>query len=224
MWGAIGHPHTHTHTKTHTHTRTHAHTPTPTHSLSSLSVPFCGHVHGAHVKTLFGQHRTRQVATDAGSGLPDLDTAYEMGSNTKTFTTLSFYREMQRGVVGLVDPLNAHLPSFAINNPYSTGIVTLASLAAQCSGLPRASVCGNLPPCSTHDIVGSLQYQDVKFAPGTEGDYSNLAISLLGEIARACVCDKSKQESASDNEHAKRTGDPSSPIDKPEIQTRSVAG
>ena len=105
-----------------------------------------------------------------------------MGSNTKTFTTLAFYREMQRGVVGLVDPLEEHLPTFSVNNPYSTGSVTLASLAAQCSGLPRAPVCGNFPQCSANELVESLQYQDLKFAPGTEGDYSNLGISLLGEM------------------------------------------
>lgn len=126
-------------------------------------------------------------ATDPASGRPNLNTVYEIGSNTKTFTTLGFYREMQRRSLGLLDTVSDYLPGFLINNPYSRGNVTLASLASQSSGLPRAATCGNVGSCSPDQIIDSYQYQDLKFAPHTEGDYSNLGLSLLGHVVAAAA-------------------------------------
>jgi CubicO group peptidase (beta-lactamase class C family) len=136
---------------------------------------------------LFGAHRGYRNATNASSGAPNMDTVYAVGSNTKTFTTLAFYREMQQGSVGLVDPVSRHLPAFDIGNPYSQGKVTLAALATQSSGLPRAPTCGNIGPCGNDVLLTSYRYQDALFPPLTGGDYSNLGIALLGHAVMAAA-------------------------------------
>jgi hypothetical protein len=96
-------------------------------------------------------------STIARHVLSFLSDRYTIGSNPKTFTTLAFYREIERRGVGLLDLVSQHLAGFAINNPFSTGKLTLAALASQSSGLPRAPVCGNIGPCSGEFIIESYR-------------------------------------------------------------------
>src|SRR6187402_3567397 len=67
--------------------------------------------------------------------LPDGDRSiFEIGSITKVFTSTLLADLVRRGVVGLDDPVAAHLP---VAPPVVDRAITLEDLATHRSGLPR---------------------------------------------------------------------------------------
>ena len=131
--------------------------------------------------TLFDAHIGHRNASDPLTPTPDVDTVYQVGSVSKVLTTLGFFRQMEAGAVGLLDPVSRHLPGFAPKNPYSSGQVTMASLSSQTSGLARETACGTAPPrCSADTIIGVLSNESLAFPPQSRATYSNLGLALLG--------------------------------------------
>ncbi|QNP74345.1 beta-lactamase family protein [Streptomyces roseirectus] len=109
---------------------------------------------------------------------------YELGSLTKTFTVLLAARLAQDGVLGLDDPLSAHLPVRATP-------ITLRHLATHTSGLPRVPY-DLLPGALLHPrrnpytgygtgrLLAAFSRARPRHAPGTRWNYSNFGVSLLG--------------------------------------------
>lgn len=120
-----------------------------------------------------------------GSPPPNLDTAYQVGSISKVFATLSLMRELERRHLGLADPVAAYLPTFAPPNPYSQAAVTLQALASQTSGLLREPVCDTQPTCPLAAGLTALRQTPLAFAPLSQSVYSNLGLALLGHAVAA---------------------------------------
>ncbi|GAB3269309.1 hypothetical protein GCM10027347_39370 [Larkinella harenae] len=130
--------------------------------------------------------------TAKGNGqLPDANTLFEIGSISKTFTAALLADAVQSGRVKLNDPVNKYLPD-SIPALQKDGIpVTLKTLSNHTSGLPRLPT--NLLPTAT-DATNPYKHYDRKLLytylktatvsrqPGTEYEYSNLAVGLLGTI------------------------------------------
>lgn len=126
--------------------------------------------------------------TGLGSGvLPDDDTVYEIGSITKVFTALLLADAVERGAVGLDDPVQKYLPA-AVTLPVKGAPITLAHLASHTSGLPRLPP--NLKPAddanpyadySVEDLYASLRALRLEHAPGRY-EYSNYGAGLLGHV------------------------------------------
>ncbi|MFC5410911.1 serine hydrolase domain-containing protein [Larkinella bovis] len=130
--------------------------------------------------------------TVKGNGqLPDVNTLFEIGSISKTFTATLLADAVQRRLVKLDDPVNMYLPD-SIPKLQKDGIaVTIKTLANHTSGLPRLPA--NLLVTAT-DMANPYKHYDRKLLytylktatltrqPGQEYEYSNLAVGLLGTI------------------------------------------
>ena len=118
---------------------------------------------------------------------PELDTPFELGSITKTFTAALFADAIERGEVKADDTLAQHIPELA---DAPAGKVTLGSLAQHRSGLPplgqtalTASI-GMMANESPYDdsTVDQLitDAGEAPVDPEQPPTYSNFGISLLG--------------------------------------------
>ncbi|MCX4748115.1 beta-lactamase family protein [Kitasatospora sp. NBC_01287] len=121
------------------------------------------------------------------------DTRFELGSVTKTFTTLLLAEMAARGEVRYDDPIDRYLPVGAVPGYPKERPITLLHLATHTSGLPRLPV-GLLPsatpqwytrPCATFGVahvLHSLARTPVRGTPGTRVRYSSLGCGLLGMV------------------------------------------
>jgi serine-type D-Ala-D-Ala carboxypeptidase/endopeptidase len=119
----------------------------------------------------------------------DADSAFEIGSVTKTFTATLFADMIGRHEVAPDDPIERYLPAGATAPTFEDRHITLADLATQSSGLPRMPA--NLSPANPDDPY--VDYDDAKLlaflssykltrAPGATFEYSNLGFGLLGYL------------------------------------------
>ncbi|GAA0886511.1 hypothetical protein GCM10009120_51100 [Sphingobacterium siyangense subsp. cladoniae] len=125
------------------------------------------------------------------SELPKSSTIFEIGSITKTFTSLLLAQELVSGKMGLNDPVDNYLPdSIRLIGPHGNP-VRLIHLSNHTSGFPRlpANIFnGNIDPQNPyrHFVVDSLYSNLVHFRtdtqPGKSFSYSNYGAGLLGTI------------------------------------------
>lgn len=127
----------------------------------------------------------------------DGDTIFEIGSITKVFTTLLLAEMAQCGEVGLDDPVAKYLPE-TVRVPERDGRqITLTDLATHTSGLPRLP--DNFDPAdpenpyadySVEHLYAFLSGYTLPRDIGSEYEYSNLAMGLLGHaLARRAGTD-----------------------------------
>lgn len=131
----------------------------------------------------------RRVVSHGHSGATDNrplngNSIFQIGSLTKTLTTLLFADLVVSGEVGLEDSAETYIPS-DVNLPD----ITLKQLATHTSGLP--SMPGNLDISAKPNPVDGYLVSDLyefldTFEPespaGSVRSYSNLGVSLLGRI------------------------------------------
>jgi CubicO group peptidase (beta-lactamase class C family) len=118
---------------------------------------------------------------------PAADTIFELGSIGKVFTDFLFADMVERGEVGLSDPLKEYLPS-SVTVPSRGGReITLRHLAMHESGLPRDSVPVDLNSdvspyvgYAAADLYAFLAGYRLERNPGSQVEYSNVGVALLG--------------------------------------------
>jgi CubicO group peptidase (beta-lactamase class C family) len=117
------------------------------------------------------------------------DSAFEIGSITKTFTATLFADMILRGEVAADDPIEKYLPKGTPVPTFNGRSITLADLAEQDSGLPLEP--SNIAPSSLNDpyadyddakLLAFLGGYVLKRSPGAQYEYSNLGIGLLGNL------------------------------------------
>ncbi len=136
--------------------------------------------------------RTRILAFgDPGPGKPPLDgnTAFEIGSISKVFTSTVLAQMVLEGKVKLDDPVQKYLPS-SVRIPTRNGKqITLGNLSMQNSGLPRMPA--NFSPrdpsnpyadYSVQQMYDFLSGYTLTRDPGEQFEYSNLGVGLLGHV------------------------------------------
>jgi serine-type D-Ala-D-Ala carboxypeptidase/endopeptidase len=115
------------------------------------------------------------------------ESIFEIGSITKVFTGVLLADMVQRGEVALDDPVAMYLPPEVTVPARGGRQVTLEQLSSQNSGLPRLP--GNLRPADPMNpyadyTVAQLYEFLTGYAlardPGTQFEYSNLGVGLLG--------------------------------------------
>jgi CubicO group peptidase (beta-lactamase class C family) len=119
----------------------------------------------------------------------DGDTLFEIASVTKVFTTLLLADMVQRGEVGLDDPIAKFLPA-GMKLPERGGrAITLRDLATHTSGLPRMPT--NFAPSdpgnpyadySVERLYRFLSGYELTRDIGAQYEYSNLGMGLLGHV------------------------------------------
>jgi D-alanyl-D-alanine-carboxypeptidase/D-alanyl-D-alanine-endopeptidase len=116
------------------------------------------------------------------------ETVFFIGSLTKTFTTLAFLDMVERGEVKIDDPLSKYLPPSVKVPTYQGRQITLNDLATQAAGLPFNPASMNSPDgradyeqFTAEKMYAFLSAYSLPRQPGTEFQYSNVGMALLGK-------------------------------------------
>ncbi len=139
----------------------------------------------------------QQLVWAKGFGYADLaretpateKTLYRVASITKLFTSTAILQLRDEGKLQLDDPLTKHLPWFTIGQRFPDAPpVTLRHLLTHTSGLPRDTafpywVDNQFPDFAA--IQNELPNQETALPTETKWKYSNLGLTLLGEVVSA---------------------------------------
>jgi len=118
----------------------------------------------------------------------DPATLFSICSISKLFTSVAIMKLVEEGKLRLDDDIHDLLPGYNLKQKYPESMpVTVRSLLTHSSGLPRES---NFPYWSPPDfafpsseeIMGDLNKQETLYPSATYFQYSNLGLTLLGEI------------------------------------------
>ena len=125
------------------------------------------------------------------SGRPaDADTIYSICSISKLFTAIAIMQLRDEGRLALRDDVADHLEWFEIEQAHEgSGPVTVQSLLTHSSGLPRESDYPywngpDFPFPTREQIIDRLSVQETLYPADTYFQYSNLALSLAGEVVQ----------------------------------------
>ncbi len=115
-----------------------------------------------------------------------LDTRYQAGSITKVFTAIEIMRLVEDGAIDLDAPVTEYLPDFSIQNRFESAPITVRSLLAHRSGLPRNDTLLGWYWDARPDVlkaqVDSLAEAYQAYPVGVRYKYSNIAYEVLGRI------------------------------------------
>ncbi len=115
------------------------------------------------------------------------ETIFSICSISKLFTSVAIMQLWERGKLRLDDSLQALLPAYKINQHYNESVpITVRSMLTHSSGLTRdADSTWNAPNfyfLTPEELKKSLTKKETLYPSSTYFQYSNLAMSLLGEI------------------------------------------
>jgi serine-type D-Ala-D-Ala carboxypeptidase/endopeptidase len=137
---------------------------------------------------VFGYGKTHSLI----GSFPTGDTIFEIGSLTKTFTCIVLAEMIDQGQLRLDDTIQQYLPEGVTMPRFEETEITLRHLATHTSGLPRIpndmeSVPGYcfLNPYANYtveDMYAFLSRYQLTRKPGTQYEYSNLGMGLLGNL------------------------------------------
>ena len=117
-------------------------------------------------------------------------TLFDIGSITKTFTTLLLADMVTQGMVNLKDPIDKYLPANVKVPEFNGTKITLEDLATHTSGLPEwpsnlwlNGKVGTLNPHYNATLLyQALSNTELTREPGSKFQYSSFGIDLLGHI------------------------------------------
>ena len=118
-------------------------------------------------------------------------TMYSICSISKLFTSVAVMQQRDAGRLRLDDPVAKHLPWFSIGGmPEGAPPVTVFGLLTHSSGLPRESdspywTGPDFPFPTSERIRERVGGQEMLYRPETVFQYSNLGLTLAGEVAAA---------------------------------------
>jgi CubicO group peptidase (beta-lactamase class C family) len=150
------------------------------------------HLPGLSVAIVMDQ----EILWSKGYGMADLEkqvpassnTIYSICSISKLFTSVAIMQLRDAGKLRLDDLVADRLPWFNLQQQYpDTGPITIQSLLTHSSGLPRESdypywTGPDFPFPSPEQVKTKLGTQKTLYPPSTYFQYSNLGLTLLGEI------------------------------------------
>jgi CubicO group peptidase (beta-lactamase class C family) len=143
----------------------------------------------------------QQVLWAGGYGLADVaakrpaasDTIYSICSISKLFTSIAVMQQRDAGRRRLDDPVGRHLPWFRIKPVEAESAeVTVEGLLTHASGLPRESdypywTGAGFPFPTREQIIERITSQQMLYPAETFFQYSNLGLTLAGEVAAAAA-------------------------------------
>lgn len=113
-------------------------------------------------------------------------TLFPIGSSTKTFTAALCALVVEEGLIGWDEPVQPHLPGFAMRDLVATQQLTLQDMLAHRSGLPRhdllwyAARDGSM---SRSDLLAAVRHLEPNKAFRESWQYSNIMYTAAGELA-----------------------------------------
>ncbi len=140
---------------------------------------------------LVNEHGTQTAGygrmSESNAAAPDAESVFEIGSITKVFTGLVLAQMVEENVVSLDEPVQALLGDSIKMPMLGEHPITLVDLSTHSSGLPRMP--SNFNPQNPNDpfadytvdqMADFLAKHKLRRDPGTQYEYSNLAVGLLG--------------------------------------------
>jgi len=138
----------------------------------------------------------QEILWSKGYGMADLEkevtsspsTIYSICSISKLFTSVAIMQLRDAGKLRLEDLVADHLSWFNLQQQFpDTGPITIRSVLTHSSGLPRESdytywTGPDFPFPSPKQVKAKLGSQKTLYSPSTYFQYSNLGMTLLGEI------------------------------------------
>ena len=124
------------------------------------------------------------------------DTIYSICSISKLFTAVAFMQEWENGTVRLDEPVSTYLPWAQLAPDDRESVpVTMRGLLTHSAGLPREAVnpywTGPDFPFPTQDeIRAGINRQNPLYPASTTFQYSNLGLTLVGEVVEAVSDDR----------------------------------
>jgi CubicO group peptidase (beta-lactamase class C family) len=125
------------------------------------------------------------LADEAQRRAADADTLYQIGSVTKVLTASEVLRAVQRGQLGLDQPVSEVVPGFSVRSRFSPAPpLTVRALLAHHSGLPTDILKGMWDdhPASLETFVASLAQEHLVDPPQSVYRYSNVDFAVLGRV------------------------------------------
>ncbi len=141
--------------------------------------------------------RDQELIWSGASGLADpvtnraatTDTLYSICSISKLFTSIGVMQLRDAGKLSLDDPLSKHLPWFGMKQSAESGDFTVGGVLTHSSGLPRESDypywTGEFAFPTREQIIERVSRQEPLYASDSYFQYSNLGLTLAGEVVRA---------------------------------------
>lgn len=128
--------------------------------------------------------------TKKGNGqIPSSKNLYEIGSITKTFTSLLLAKAILEKKITLNDPVNKFLPVAIPVLKYEGDTLRIVHLSNHTSGLPplpdnfgATDLVNPYKDYSNDKLLAYLKVAKLSRKPGTQFEYCNLAVGLLGHI------------------------------------------
>ncbi|MBV7255965.1 serine hydrolase [Pacificimonas sp. WHA3] len=140
----------------------------------------------------------QDVIWSAAYGAADVDagvamtpqTDFSVCSISKLFTSIGVMTLVEGGHIDLDAPLSTYLPDYALSGEArkGSGPVTVRDMLSHASGLPREPLQAgwldrDFPTAA--ELRADLRANAADYEPGENFQYSNLAMSLLGEVIAA---------------------------------------
>ena len=115
------------------------------------------------------------------------DTVYKLWSVAKVFTAIETMRLVEEGRVDLDAPLTEYIPDFSIQSRFpDSEPITIRSILAHHSGLPRHSYHPRMPGAGDDTLLGkmarSMKDGHLVFPVNSRFKYSNIGPDILGYI------------------------------------------
>ena len=116
------------------------------------------------------------------------ETICSICSISKLFTSVAIMKLYDEGKIRLDDLVSDHLPAYDLKQKYpDSGPITIRSLLTHSSGLPREAgypywTGPDFPFPTKEEIDAKLKDQETLYPSSTYFQYSNLGLTLLGEI------------------------------------------
>lgn len=115
-------------------------------------------------------------------------TEYRLASLSKLFTATAIVQLRDAGKLQLEDPVEKYLPWFHVKQPPGSTPITIRQLLTHTSGLTRDldfPMWNELKFPSREEMIRLMPQQSAVFAPDTKYKYSNLAVTVAGEVVSA---------------------------------------
>ncbi|KAI8852771.1 beta-lactamase/transpeptidase-like protein [Chytridium lagenaria] len=110
-----------------------------------------------------------------------LDTLFEIGSNTKAFTSIATAILVEKGKLDWKTPVSKLYPGFEFKDPIANEHATLIDILSHRSGLPRHDLMFKWN--SSEEIISRIKYLEPTAQFREKYQYNNLMYLLAGTIA-----------------------------------------
>lgn len=109
-------------------------------------------------------------------------TAFILGSMSKSFTALAVMQLVEQGKVALDLPVQHYLPWFRIADPIASSRITVRHLLNHASGIPSKAPHATGKPLTIQAHVRALATVSLSHTPGTVHEYASPNYLVLGAI------------------------------------------